>query len=53
MKSPPKKPRNVEKTRPISTFCQPLHNSACGPVVARLAPVSPAMSAWDSLVGKP
>src|SRR3990172_6247289 len=47
------KPRSVENPRPIKTFCQPCHRSTSGPAAASPAPLSPAMRAWLSLVGRP
>src|SRR5688500_13948638 len=53
IKWPPKKLRNDEHARPISTLLQPAQTRPDGPAVASPAPVSPAINAWLSLVGKP
>ena len=46
-------PKNVENSKPINTFCHPLHSRAEGPATASPAPVKPEIRAWLSLVGKP
>ena len=53
IRKPPMKPINVETTRPIKTFSHSSPLTACNPPRAMAAPVSPAINAWDSLVGIP
>ena len=49
----PTKPRPMEHTRPMPTFCQPDHCNAARPPPAKPAPARPASRACDLLTGMP